>query len=178
MTRTSVEYTAKTGLPKKTKSICPECGKIIEATILEKNGMVMMEKDCPEHGHYSDKIWTDVDLYLKAEKYATDGIGIHNSMNETIKDNDDTARIVIDNEKIDMLSCTMIANVDLTNRCNMHCPICPPQVHRHHRRCQEAGIRPDPGRHQRSRVRIPLRFPQGRQGSRSQHHLSPVRRNG
>ena len=124
MTRTSIEYTAKTGLPKKTQSICPECGKIIEATLMEKNGGVVMEKDCPEHGHFSDKIWTDVDLYLKAEKFATDGIGIHNSMNETIKDNDDTASIVIDNQRIDMLSCTMIANVDLTNRCNMHCPIC------------------------------------------------------
>ena len=124
MTRTSVEYTAQTGLPKKTRSICPECGKIIEANIFEKDGGVFMEKDCPEHGHFSDKIWTNAKLYLKAEKYASDGIGIHNAMNETITDNDDTAHIVIDNQRLDMLSCTMIANVDLTNRCNMHCPIC------------------------------------------------------
>ncbi len=124
MTRTSVGYTSATGLPKKTQSICPECGKIIDAKLFEENRMVMIEKECPEHGYFKDKYWTDVDLYLKAEKFAADGIGLHNSMNETITDNDDSVHIVIDNQRIDMLSCTMLANVDLTNRCNMHCPIC------------------------------------------------------
>ncbi len=125
MTVTATNYALKKGLPKKTQSICPECGKIIEANVFAKDGKVYMEKKCPEHGEFSDVYWSDVDLYLKAEKYAYDGVGLHNAMDRTIGDNpDDTVHIVIDGQRIDMLSCSAIANLDLTNRCNMNCPIC------------------------------------------------------
>ena len=125
MTITATNYAVKKGLPKKTQSICPECGKILEANIFAKDGKVYMEKTCPEHGYFSDVYWADVDLYLKAEKYAYDGVGVHNAMDRTIGDDpDDTVHIVIDGQRIDMLSCSAIANLDLTNRCNMNCPIC------------------------------------------------------
>ena len=125
MTVTATNYAVKKGLPKKTQSICPECGKIIEANIFAKDGKVYMEKTCPEHGYFSDVYWSDVDLYLKAEKYAYDGVGVHNAMDRTIGDDpDDTVHIVIDGQRVDMLSCTALANLDLTNRCNMNCPIC------------------------------------------------------
>ena len=35
----------KTGLPKETQSLCPECKKVITARVFEENGDVMMEKD-------------------------------------------------------------------------------------------------------------------------------------
>ena len=125
MTITATNYAIKKGLPKKTQSICPECGKIIEANIFARDGKVYMEKTCPEHGDFSDVYWSDVDLYLKAEKYAYDGVGVHNAMDRTIGDDpDDTVHIVIDGQRIDMLSCSAIVNLDLTNRCNMNCPIC------------------------------------------------------
>ena len=43
MTLTTSEYSAAKGLPKKTKSICPECGKMIEADIVERDGKVYMD---------------------------------------------------------------------------------------------------------------------------------------
>ena len=33
------------GLPKKTESLCPECKRIIPATIFESDGKVLMEKN-------------------------------------------------------------------------------------------------------------------------------------
>ncbi len=122
--KTATESALQKGLPRKTRSLCPECGKILEATILERDGKVWMDKACPEHGEFSDVYWGDVDLYLKAEKFAYDGVGLHNPNDQTIEGSDDTVHIVIDNERIDMLSCTGLANLDLTNRCNMNCPIC------------------------------------------------------
>jgi len=109
----------KRGLPKETESLCPECGKIIPATIFERNGRVLIEKECPEHGKVSDIYWSDVDLYLRAEKLAYDGVGVSNPL--------------IPNAKVCPLDCglcqlhlshTSLANLDLTNRCNMKCPIC------------------------------------------------------
>lgn len=107
------------GLPKETQSLCPECKKIIDATIFAENGKVMIEKRCAEHGYFKDVYWSDVELFLKAERFAYDGIGVENP------------RIV--NAKVCPNECglcnlhlshTALANVDLTNRCNLRCPIC------------------------------------------------------
>ena len=60
------------GLPKKTQSLCPDCRAVLDADIFEKDGKVVMQKECKEHGEVTDTIWSDVDLYLKAEKFALD----------------------------------------------------------------------------------------------------------
>ena len=49
------------GLPKETNSLCPECKKVIPATIYKKDGKVMMKKTCER---------LDIDMYLKAEQRA------------------------------------------------------------------------------------------------------------
>jgi len=117
------DYIIKKGLPKKTSSICPECGIILEATLFEKDGKVYMEKECPEHGKFCDIYWSDVEVYLKAEKYAHDGIGLCNPMDPNLKENENV-HIFIKDLRVDMLTCTALAMIDLTNRCNMNCPIC------------------------------------------------------
>ncbi|MDG6220392.1 MAG: radical SAM protein [Candidatus Thermoplasmatota archaeon] len=114
------ESTLARGLPKKTQSLCPECGKIIDATIYDNSGSVWIKKTCPEHGEVKDIYWNDTKMFLKAEEWAADGIGIENPA--VTKDN-----------PICPLDCglckihtthTNLANLDLTNRCNLKCPIC------------------------------------------------------
>ena len=34
----------------------------------------MMDKECPQHGKITDVYWSDVDLFLRAEKYAYEGV--------------------------------------------------------------------------------------------------------
>ncbi len=124
MTITATDYALKKGLPKKTRSLCPECGKIIDADIYAKEGKVWMDKTCPDHGGFSDVYWGDEELYLKAEQFAFDGVGVYNSMDKNKEGDDDIAHIVINGERIDLLTSSVLANLDLTNRCNMNCPIC------------------------------------------------------
>jgi len=113
------ESALQKGLPKKTDSLCPECKKIIPATIFESEGQVLIKKTCPEHGETVDVYWSDVEMYLKAEKFAYDGVGVKNPMIPQAK--------VCPNEcglcQIH-LSHTSLAIIDLTNRCNLKCPIC------------------------------------------------------
>ncbi len=67
------------GLPKQIESICPECAQVIPARMFEEGGKVYMEKTCPEHGYVKDLYWSDVELYLKAEKWEFgDGRGLMN----------------------------------------------------------------------------------------------------
>jgi uncharacterized radical SAM superfamily Fe-S cluster-containing enzyme len=108
------------GLPKRVESLCPECGRLIPAEILERNGKVIMEKTCPDHGFVRDLIYSDVQLYKKAERWTyEDGDGILNPQVTQAKICPQDCGLC------DMhISHAAVANVDLTNRCNLRCPIC------------------------------------------------------
>ncbi len=108
------------GLPKITQSLCPECTKIIEATIFEENGKVWMEKTCPQHGYFRDLIYTDAKLYLKMENWAFgDNRGVTNPSIPNASRCPDQCGLCSMH-----MSHSVLANVDLTNRCNLTCPVC------------------------------------------------------
>ena len=122
MPGTAKEYGLKKGLPKTVESICPECGKVLPTEYYDKDGKVYAKKTCPEHGEYDTLIWSDTELYLKAEEYAMDGIGVINKNDP--KNSNDNVQIMISDKALKLNTTTILANIDLTNRCNMTCPIC------------------------------------------------------
>lgn len=108
------------GLPKTVPSICPECLKKIDARVYDENGKVMMEKTCPEHGKFRDIYWNDTQLYLKAEKWAfEEGKGVSNPQ---------VPKATLCPDQCGLCnmhaSHTSMVNIDLTNRCDLRCPIC------------------------------------------------------
>ncbi|HSB17292.1 MAG TPA: radical SAM protein [Bryobacteraceae bacterium] len=108
------------GLPKLTISLCPECTGKIEAVLFEEDGKVIMEKTCPEHGLFRDVIYSDVKLYLKMEEWTFgDGRGIENPAVPEATNCPDQCGLCSMHT-----SHTVLANVDLTNRCNLTCPVC------------------------------------------------------
>ena len=104
---------------KKTRSICPECFKILDATIYEESDKVYMRKECQEHGIFEDIYWSDVNEYRRAQKYAVTGEGITNPKMK-----------VVHGHPLDCGLCPNhkthvdLAIIDVTNRCNLRCPIC------------------------------------------------------
>ncbi len=107
------------GLPKTTQSLCPECRKVIPATIFEQDGKVMMEKECPDHGREVDVYWSDKDMYLRAERFAYDGTGVDNPFISNATECPNECGLCQLH-----LTHTCLAMIDLTNRCNLKCPIC------------------------------------------------------
>ena len=108
------------GLPKTTQSLCPECNRLIEARILEDGGKVVMEKQCPSHGEFRDIVYSDAKLYLKMEEWTFgDNRGLENpAVTNASRCPDDCGLCNLHT------SHTGLANVDLTNRCNLTCPVC------------------------------------------------------
>ena len=104
---------------KQTVSLCPVCKKRIRAEIYEENGEVRIKKECPEHGFFDDVYWSDAEMFKKAEKWAVDGDGVENPKFP-----------VVEGCPYDCGLCdihktpTLLANIDITNRCNLRCPIC------------------------------------------------------
>ncbi|MHC4780610.1 MAG: tetraether lipid synthase Tes [Planctomycetota bacterium] len=107
-------------LPKKTLSVCPTCRRTLPAEIFEQDGKVWMKKTCEEHGEFDDVVYADAEAYRRVHSMRFgDGRGV---LNPAVTDSTDCP------ESCGLCkrhaSHTALANIDLTNRCNMNCPVC------------------------------------------------------
>ena len=110
----------KWGLPKIVDSICPECNNVIRAHEFEENGKVVMEKVCPKHGSFKNVIFSNVEIYKKAEDwFFEDGKGLKNPIVKNTTHCPDHCGICNRHA-----SHTVVGNIDLTYRCNLSCPVC------------------------------------------------------
>lgn len=107
-------------LPHETTSLCPECSQKIKARLYEEDGKVFMEKTCPDHGYCKDVIFSDAAMYKRALEWHYDiGRGISNpARTDATQCPDDCGMCNLH------VSHTVLANLDLTNRCNLSCPVC------------------------------------------------------
>ncbi len=126
----------KLGWPRETDSLCPRCvpeirkqvldgtksvdilytqrpGEI-KSTIIERDGKILMVKDCPVHGHFEDVMAIDVDFYRHIEAvFPGRDIRAHND-----------ERLHKHGSSTITHGRGSVLTVDLTNRCNMMCDPC------------------------------------------------------
>jgi uncharacterized radical SAM superfamily Fe-S cluster-containing enzyme len=124
------------GWPRETDSLCPNCvrearqsivdGKQdykillnekvgeIKATITEKDGKIVMMKDCPIHGHFEDVMAMDPAFFKHLED-AFPGSDIRSHNDEKLH-NHGSSTIKYGRGSV--------LTIDLTNRCNMMCDPC------------------------------------------------------
>jgi len=106
-------------LIKKTKSLCPECLRVIDARVYEEGGKVYIDKTCPEHGYFKDLYWGSYEQYRRAERYDHLGTKLNNPRTKTVRGCPYDCGICPEHK-----SHTVLAIIDVTNRCNLNCPIC------------------------------------------------------
>ncbi len=107
-------------LPRTVQTLCPECSAVILGRYFVQDGAVLIEKTCPEHGYCSDCISSDALLFSKATWWS-------------FEEHAGQKHPQITGGKVCPSDCglcdghqssAVLAQVDLTNRCNMRCPIC------------------------------------------------------
>jgi len=102
-----------------TRSLCPECGRLIDAQVLIRDGAMYLRKRCPEHGWYEALISSDADWSMRALKYNKPGAIPY-----------DFATTVEQGCPYDCGLCpehqqhTCIGIVEITSRCNLGCSTC------------------------------------------------------
>ncbi len=112
-------YEAPLLLPRDTSSLCPECLTPIHATIYERDGQVWMSKECPQHGAFDELYWSDAEMYYRAARFSYVGDGIENPQLELHKE------CPLECGLCDVhRTSTCLANIDVTNRCNLRCEWC------------------------------------------------------
>jgi uncharacterized radical SAM superfamily Fe-S cluster-containing enzyme len=103
------------GLPRWADSLCPAdgCYREIPALLAEEEGMVTMRKTCPEHGEWFDIIYRHADFFRWIESlYPGDDVPLEDLS-------------LFDHGSFGIrASHGAVYNIDLTNRCDMHCTVC------------------------------------------------------
>ena len=107
-------------LPRTIRSLCPECLLPIPAMEFVEEGRVVMQKACPAHGAFRDIVFSDAEMFLRMEEWHFgDGHGFANPAGGGEGACPERCGICGWHT-----SHTSLANVDLTSRCNLACPIC------------------------------------------------------
>src|SRR5271167_1201450 len=124
------------GWPRTTDSLCPRCvpeirqqiidGKLpveilmsekageIKAQIIERDGKILMVKDCPRHGHFEDVMAMDTDFFKHLEEvFPGRDIRAHND-----------EKLHHHGSSTVLHGRGSVLTIDLTNRCNMMCDPC------------------------------------------------------
>ena len=107
-------------LPKTVETLCPECRCLILGRYYVRGGAVWMEKTCPEHGYFRDRINSDVTLYLRGTRS-----GWQDERGVLEPQVTGGAHCPTDCGLCNQHhSASCLAQIDLTNRCNLRCPVC------------------------------------------------------
>jgi len=105
---------------KETQSLCPECNKVLPAKVFERDGKVWIEKMCQDHGDIEELYWGSYDMYQRASKFGIEGRVVENPgiKKELINCPSDCGLCK------DHLTHTTLANIVITNRCDLSCWYC------------------------------------------------------
>ena len=105
---------------KTTKTLCPICNAILDGSLTEEDGSIWLERSCPGHGFFRDIYWSDAALWHKFERYDSVGRGVENpNVGDPLGICPQNCGLCSNHK-----SGTLLANIDLTNRCNLDCDFC------------------------------------------------------
>ena len=102
-----------------TRSICPECKKVIDAQVIIRDNRVYMRKRCPTHGWFEGIISSDAKMYV-------DSIGFNKPGTIPL----DFSTEVNEGCPLDCGLCPehkqhiCLALIEVNTACNLNCPIC------------------------------------------------------
>lgn len=107
-------------LVRRTESICPECNRILDAEVVERDSKIYLRKVCPLHGEFEELYYGSAELYRRFSTYWRDGRGVENP-NVPV---DSCACPLNCGLCTNHLSHTGLANIIVTNRCDLTCWYC------------------------------------------------------
>ena len=104
---------------KDTKSLCPECGKPLDAEVYDEEGKVFIKKTCDEHGEFINTYWSDDEIYNRVNNYEPSITSVENPCVDGVAACPSNCGLCSKHE-----TSTVLGLIDVTNRCNLRCPVC------------------------------------------------------
>lgn len=104
-----------------TQSICPVCSRPLKAWYRDREGKVFFEKECLEHGKFQALVSNNTEDYLKWIKYPVINIPPKNAITKGSDESQCPLHCGVCEKHLQTACCVLI---DITERCNQHCPYC------------------------------------------------------
>ncbi len=104
---------------RETTSLCPVCLKRLKATVIDKDGEIIIEKECAEHGKFNEVYWENAELFDWAERFRRDDIQPSSFQTKTENGCPFDCGLCPSH-----ISHTVIAIIDVNNKCDLKFPIC------------------------------------------------------
>ncbi len=105
-------------LLRRTLSLCPECYRLLPAVVFERDGKVFIRRVCPEHGEVEELYWGDAGFYERALGFEAPPMRIEPIVPMTAPCPFSCGLCPAHGDM------TALANIVLTNRCNLDCWYC------------------------------------------------------
>jgi tetraether lipid synthase len=102
-----------------TRSICPECRRVVDAQILLRDGRVIMRKRCPDHGWFEALVFGDAELYTRIARFNKPGTLPLRFTTEVRDGCPHDCGLCPEHKQH-----TCLALIEVNSACNLDCPLC------------------------------------------------------
>lgn len=102
-----------------TRSICPNCRRVIDAQIRIRDNKVYLFKRCPDHGPFEALVYGDAQTYVNAAKFNKPGTIPLQFSTEIVNGCPHDCGLCPDHQQH---ACVGI--IEVNTACNMDCPLC------------------------------------------------------
>jgi hypothetical protein len=102
-----------------TTSICPECRRVLDAEVLERDGRVVLRRTCPDHGLFEAVVYGDAERYAEIQRYSKPGEEPLERQTEVAEGCPSDCGICPEHAQH-----TCLGIIEVNTACNLDCPIC------------------------------------------------------
>jgi uncharacterized radical SAM superfamily Fe-S cluster-containing enzyme len=105
--------------PRDSRSLCPECRRVIDCTLEDRDGRVVMSKFCPEHGHFEVLVSADAVHYADAARYERPGKEPLKRLGTVERGCPHDCGLCPSHRQH-----TCVGVIEVTSQCDLGCPVC------------------------------------------------------
>ncbi|HST89677.1 MAG TPA: radical SAM protein [Ktedonobacterales bacterium] len=102
-----------------TRSICPECRRVIDAKVILRDNKVYMRKRCPEHGEFEGLVYGDAQAYTTSARFNKPGTIPLEFATAVRHGCPHDCGLCPDHQQH-----TCLGIIEVNSACNMDCPLC------------------------------------------------------
>jgi len=101
------------------RSLCPVCGRLVDADVLVRDGRVFFRKFCPDHGHSEALVSSDLEHYRFSLVFNKPGTVPAKFHSGTVRGCPHDCGLCPEHRQH-----TCLALLEITNACDLKCPVC------------------------------------------------------